>query len=109
MAELRQNNAPDISSVKYAIVEDNVKLSVFLKAEKSPPTGEELNIRLTDDGIAHEIIIDGEIVEENLSMMGKDENWLLNQLSSRHTEQKDVFLLTLNDADEIDLIRKEKP
>lgn len=107
MSELRQKNAPDVSSVKYAILEDNGKLSVFLKAEKSPPTGEELNLHPTDGGIAHELIIDGEVVEENLAMMGKDEKWLDNQLASRHTEQKDVFLLTLNDADEIDLIRKE--
>lgn len=108
MSELRQKNAPDIDSVRYAILEDNGKISVFLKAEKSPPTGEDLNLPLVDGGIAHELIIDGEIVEENLALMGKDKEWLDKQLSSRHTELKDVFLLTLNDAGEIQLIQKEQ-
>ena len=107
MAELRQKNAPDITSVKYAILEDNGKLSVFLKAENSPPTGQDLHITQTDPGIAHEIIIDGEIVEENLTLMGKDSEWLQIQLDNDNTALEDVFLFTLNDADEIRLIRKE--
>jgi len=107
MSELRQKNAPDISSVKYAILEDNGKLSVFLKAEKSPPTGENLNITPVDGGIAHEIIIDGEIVEENLTLMGKDRQWLNNQLEGNNANLKEVFLFTLNDADETFIIRRE--
>ena len=107
MAELRQKNAPDITSVKYAILEDNGKLSVFLKTENSPPTGQDLHIHPADSGIAHEIIIDGEIVEENLTLMGKDEEWLQARLSDNHAKLEDVFLFTLNDADEIRLIRKE--
>ena len=107
MAELRQKNAPDITSVKYAILEDNGKLSVFLKAENAPPTGQDLHITQTDPGIAHEIIIDGEIVEENLTLMGKDAQWLQSQLDNDNTALEDVFLFTLNDADEIRLIRKE--
>lgn len=107
MAELRQNNAPDISSVKYAILEDNGKLSVFLKAEKSPPTGEDLNLSPVDGGIAHEIIIDGEVVEENLTLTGKDKRWLTAQLRKNRIHLNDVFLFTVNDADEIKLIRKE--
>ncbi len=107
MSELRQKNAPDISSVKYAILEDNGKLSVFLKAEKSPPTGADLNLTPVDGGIAHEIIIDGEVVEENLAMMNKDKTWLSSQLAENNINIEDVFLFTLNDAGEIKLIRKE--
>lgn len=108
MSELRQKNAPDVSSVKYAILEDNGKLSVFLKAEKSPPTGEDFHLTPIDGGIAHEIIIDGEVVEENLTLMGKDNKWLSKQLGKENTDLKDVFLFTLNDADEIRLIRKDQ-
>jgi uncharacterized membrane protein YcaP (DUF421 family) len=71
--------------VKYAILEDNGKLSVFLKAEKSPPTGEDFHLKPVDGGIAHEIIIDGEVVEENLTLMGKDNKWLSKQLRKENT------------------------
>ena len=107
MSELRQKNAPDISSVKYAILEDNGKLSVFLKSDKSPPTSEDLNLSHPDGGIAHEMIIDGEIVEENLTLMGKDRNWLSKQLSDQNISLSDVFLFTLNDAEESNIIIKD--
>lgn len=108
MSELRLKGAPDIQSVKYAILEDNGKLSVFLKAEESPPTAHDLGLPPADSGIAHEIIIDGEIVEQNLTLLQKDKNWLFKELLRHGVELKDVFLLTLNDADETHLIRKEK-
>lgn len=108
MSELRLKGAPDIQSVKYAILEDNGKLTVFLKAEKSPPTTKDLGLPPADSGIAHEIIIDGEIVEQNLTLLQKDKNWLFKELLRHGVELKDVFLLTLNDADETHLIRKEK-
>ncbi len=107
MSELRLKNAPDISSVMYAILEDNGKLSVFLKADMSPPTAHDLDFVPAESGIAHELIIDGEIVEENLTLLGKDKEWLTEQLLSRHADQKDVFLLTMDDSGSIELIRKE--
>lgn len=108
MSELRLKGAPDIQSVKYAILEDNGKLSVFLKVEKSPPTAKDLELTPPDSGIAHEIVIDGEIVEQNLILLQKDKDWLFRELLRHGIDLKDVFLLTLNDADETHLIRKEK-
>lgn len=108
MSELRQKGAADIQSVKYAILEDNGKLSVFLKAEKSPPTAIDMGISSVDGGIAHEIIIDGKIMEENLTLLQKDKTWLFKELARHGVKMEDVFLLTLNDADETYLIRKEK-
>lgn len=108
MSELRLKGAPDIKSVKYAILEDNGKLSVFLKTEKSPPTAADLGLTSADSGIAHEVVIDGEIVEQNLTLLQKDKTWLFKELMHHGVELKEVFLLTLNDADETHLIRKEK-
>lgn len=107
MSELRLKNAPDISSVMYAILEDNGKLSVFLKADMSPPTAHDLKFIPAESGISHELIIDGEIVEENLTLLGKDKEWLNEQLLSRHADLKDVFLFTMDDGGSIELIRKE--
>ncbi len=107
MSELRQKNAPDIASVKYAILEDNGKLSVFLKAEKSPPTAADLKLALVDGGIAHELVIDGEVVEENLTLLGKDRAWLDGELASRHAVLSEVFLLTMDDGGALHLFRKD--
>ncbi len=111
MAELRQKGAPDLQSVKYAILEDNGKLSVFLTAEASPPTSSDmacLGIQPAEKGIAHELIIDGEIVEENLRLLGKDKTWLFRELDRQKATLDEVFLLTIDDAGAIFVIRKNR-
>lgn len=108
LSELRLKGAPDVRSVKYAILEDNGKLSVFLKAEKSPPNAADLGLSPPDAGIAHALVVDGEIVKRELERIGRDETWLFRELERRGANLEEAFLLTVNDAGEIGLIRKEK-
>ena len=65
LGELRLKDIFDISEVEYAILEENGKLSVFLKAPKRPATVEELGVIPIDAGISHPIIIDGKIITGN--------------------------------------------
>lgn len=108
LSELRLKGAPDVRSVKYAILEDNGKLSVFLKAEKSPPSAADLGLSPPDAGIARAVVVDGEIVKRELERIGRDETWLFRELGRRGANLEETFLLTVNDAGEIGLIRKEK-
>ena len=78
-----------------------------MSAKNSPPSASELNLTPVDGGIAHELIIDGEIVEENLSLMGRDVSWLKSELSAQHTSITDVFLFTLDDSGKTHLVTKE--
>lgn len=108
LSELRQKGAPDIASVKYAILEDNGKLSVFLKSDASPATAKDMGVSPPDCGIAHELVIDGAVVRENLALMKKSRVWLDRELEKRGVALEDVFLLTLNDAGEIHWIRRNR-
>lgn len=107
LSELRQKDIPDISSVRYAILEDNGKLSVFTKAGSTPITAGDIGLQIPDSGIAHEIIIDGKPVKENLTLLSRDETWLQHELKKRRTTLREVLLMTLSDSGEIRLYRKE--
>ncbi len=109
LAQLREAGIADINDVDYAMIEDDGTLSVFPKKDKRPPTTEETNNRKTPDaGIAHALIIDGEIIYDNLAVSGRSHDFLINELSRRNLQKRDVFLFTCDDAGSINIIKKER-
>ncbi len=113
LGQLRQKGYSDISDVYYAIVEDDGMLSVFPRAEKRPPNGDELapcsdGTLPTESGIAHYLIIDGKVINENLSVSGKDMRFIEARLRHAKCRVRDVFLLSCDDAGKWNLIKKDK-
>lgn len=77
---LRQKNIFDVDTVDYAVIENDGQLSVLLKPERQPATAGEMNIPKSESVFPIDIIIDGKILEPNLSMSGHDRAWLAEQL-----------------------------
>ncbi len=108
LAQLRQRGIADIGDVDYAIVEDDGILSVFPKRDKRPPTSEELvGTNVPDYGIAHSLVIDGDIIEENLRSSGKNRAYIDSQLRLAKCSLDEVFLLSCDDAGNVNIIKKE--
>ena len=108
LGELRVKGINDISQVDYAILEQDGQFSVFLKKEFQPVTVSDVNINEKNEGICHAVIVDGEINLSNLRLSQKNEKWLKKLLNERGCKIKDVFLLTVNDKNDINIIMKEK-
>lgn len=107
LSELRQKDVAEIGDVEYAILEENGKLSVFLKAPKRPATVEELGVAPIDNGISHPIIIDGEISAVNMKLARVSDKDIFRELEKRRLTEKDVLLMTANDKKEYSVIKKE--
>ncbi|MBE6674785.1 MAG: DUF421 domain-containing protein [Ruminococcaceae bacterium] len=95
LGELRLKDAGDINDVEYAILEENGKLSVFLKEKEGC-------------GLTHAIIVDGDINETNLRYANKDKRWLEGYLKNNKLYLEQIFLMTVNDQNEINIIKKEE-
>ncbi len=108
LGELRLKDVDDISHVDYAILEQNGKLSVFLKSEKQTVTLEDIDKEKENEGISHAVVVDGEINESNLLFAGKDILWLEEFLRARDINMKEIFLLTVNDIGQTTIIYKDK-
>ncbi len=93
LSEMRTQGIGDISEVNYAILEQNGSMSILKK---------------NGDELAHTIIIDGHLVSEGLKPLGYDERWLEKQLAKQRVGTKDVFLMTVTDSGEINIILKEE-
>ena len=106
LSELRVLGIADISEVAYAILEQSGKLSVTLRADCQPITKEGLT-QTSDPGIAHLIVADREVNEENLKALGYKRAWLDGVFSRYGVKLSEVFLLTVDDLGNTSLTRKE--
>ena len=108
LGELRIKDVASIDDVDYAILEQNGKLSVFLKSDKQPISLEDLKIKKASSGISHAIIIDGEINTSNLEYADKSIEWLNKYLQSNRLEIEKILLMTIDDNNIINIINKEE-
>ncbi|MFX3624533.1 MAG: DUF421 domain-containing protein [Ectobacillus sp.] len=70
LLQLREKDIGDIRDVEYAILEPSGKLSVFQKPKS----------KSEDSSFTLPLIIDGNIQEQHLEMIGKTSLWLLQKL-----------------------------
>ena len=108
LSELRLKNIPDPTHVEYAILEQNGMLSVLPKIEHQQATLEQLKITDTETGLTHIIISQGQWNKYNLSLLNKRKEDFEKFLRKKKAVQQDVFLLTIDDDDNMNLILKEK-
>ena len=108
LSELRLQGVSDIGDVRYAIVEPNGKLSLILKGGCEQATVGQLGLEPDSRGLSYSIIVDGEINKKNLARSGHDEGWLCGILKKKKLSPKDIFLFSVNDAEEITVIKKSK-
>ena len=107
ISELRVQEIGDINDVYYAILEENGKLSVIKKSHLNPPTCEDLGIKISEKGMAHTLIVDGSLDEENMKRLNVSEKRIKEALKAQKCKISDVFLMTVDDSDSFNTILKE--
>ena len=89
----REQGYFDLDEIQTAIFEHNGKISILPKAANRPATPEDLKITAKTTHIGVEVIMDGRVMGENLTRMGRDTNWLEKQLKAQgYKSVKEVFL-----------------
>lgn len=89
----REQGYFDLEEIQTAIFEHNGKLSILPKATSRPITPEDMKIKAKATHIGIEVIMDGRVMGENLSRMGRDEKWLAGQLKAHGFEDvRQIFL-----------------
>lgn len=90
---LRQKGVFSVKEVAYAILEPDGSCSVMKKPEYSTPTLADLNLPLRPMELPVTVILDGEVIEDNLNLIGFDTKWLKEELMKQGINDiKEVFL-----------------
>ena len=109
MEELRMQGVSDLTTVKYAILETNGRVSVLLKSEEMPVTAKQMQLHPQEPGLPVILINDGRLITHNLKGRGLDDIWLQKQLESHHVRRPEqVFLLTVDETGTVYFVPKEE-
>lgn len=89
---LREKDIFDIDEVDYAMLESNGNLSVLRKREYKNITLKDLNILPSNQTVFPvELIMDGQIMNNNLKQLNLSHDWLMKQLRGRKKKPEEVF------------------
>lgn len=108
MCELRAENCIDPEEVSYAILEKNGKLTVIPKSRYSPPTSNDMNVKVKERGMIHLLVIDGKVCENNLLVSGKSYKWLEGELKALPCKLSDIYVFGVDDSEKTIFIKKDK-
>lgn len=92
MLMCREQGYFDLDEIQTVIFEHNGKVSILPKSSNRPATPEDLKLPVKRAHIGIEVIMDGRIMGENISRMGRNEKWLENQIKSQGFKSaKEIF------------------
>ena len=104
---LRLKEILDLKTVQYAILETNGNISVFLYPADRPANAKEAGIQVGKQSLPVTIVDDGRLLQKNLRLAKKDQNWLQRVLGSHQATVEDTFLLTVDASDKVLWLPKE--
>ncbi len=102
MELVRGCNVYSLSQISYAILETNGKMCVISKSECEPPTREDLKVKVSQNSLPMNIIMDGKLMQENVEIAGL-KSALLNDCLDKANVKKieDVLIMTIDANGEV--------
>lgn len=104
---LRVDGIFNLGDVEYAILETNGEVSVIEKPNKRKTIPEDFNIMPQYEGISYDLVIDGKIMDGNLKILGKNYQWLVNELKKFKIKPEEALIVTLDGKNEFFFQLKE--
>ena len=93
---LRGENIFNIGDVEYAILETSGQISVIPKPNKRNTTPEDFNIMPDYEGICYDLVVGGKVMQDNLKILNKDYNWLVEQLQPYNIMPEEALVVTID-------------
>lgn len=108
MMMCRQQGYFNLNDIQTAVFEYNGRLSVLPLSTKRPMNPEDMKLSPQPEYICIEVIMDGRVLEENLSRMGLNVKWLQKQIEAQgYRDVKEIFLGICDDKKELTLFSME--
>lgn len=105
---LRQAGNFSVDEIDYAIMETNGKISIQQKSNYETVTKKDMKIKSKDKGMPTVVISDGKLIEkvfDDFKTVTKED--ISRQLKLKNLIVDEVFLMTVNEAEEYYIVKKE--
>lgn len=107
--QCRNSGYFDITAIQTALLEPNGTVSILPKTLHKPATPKDLNIKVPQEYMVFNLVLDGIMIVSNLKLLGLDEAWLIKQLKSQgYNDYHDLLLVTCNHKHEITAYKRYK-
>lgn len=104
----RENGYYDISEINCSILEPSGKVSFLPKSKYMPITPNDSNLKVSENGLVSNLLIDGKIMHANLKHIGKDEKWLVTRLNNMgYRVLGDILLVVCDNKEKLTVYLKE--
>jgi len=101
LRDLRSKNVFNLADVEFAVMETTGDINVFLKSEKKPVTPHDLDKQVSPQPEPQTVILDGNILNEPLSNLGLNRDWLKVQLDNLGVSRDNVFIGQVDGSGEL--------
>lgn len=108
LEQIRVCGYPSLLDIDYIVLETSGQISVIPKAENQSVTIKDMKLQPKYTGYTRALILDGDVLETNLSYLGKNRNWLNEQLKRYNLELSNTLLFTCDELGNIFCQGKEK-
>ena len=99
LVQCRTGGFFNLSDIKTALLEENGKISFLPYNDKRPANPSDFNIKPKEDVISTNLILDGNIMEQNLKELGFDKLWLMDMLQKQGIIKIDNIFLAIYNKD----------
>lgn len=106
LSSARGNGYFNLSDIDYAIMETTGKISFQPVGQKRNLNPKDFNFAPQNEGIYINIIMDGNIIEDNLSVAGITKKELGNMLKARGERVEDIILGTIDSNKQLSIFQK---
>lgn len=105
----RENGYYDISQINCSILESSGKVSFLPKSKYMPVTPLDSKIKVSENGLVSNLVIDGKLMPQNIKFIGKDEKWVLTRLKKLgYNELERILLVTSDTKEQFTVFLKEE-
>ncbi|MBR3660326.1 MAG: DUF421 domain-containing protein [Bacilli bacterium] len=109
LQDARESGYFDISEINYAIMEPSGKISFLPKNKYHPVTPSDMKLKIDNRGITANLILDGNIMENNIKTIGHDKNWLITRLAKEgYNNPEELLLVTCDNKEKLTIYKKDE-
>lgn len=91
MEQLRKKDVFKLADVEFAIMEPSGEINVLQTRESLPLTPKDLGIQVPSEKVAQIVVMDGQVMDEPLRVLGFNQGWLTEELNKMGTKLSEVY------------------
>lgn len=109
LQDARESGYFNITEINYAIMEPSGKISFLPKARYQPTTPNDMKLKVDENKLTANLVIDGNIMIENIKAIGHDRKWLEKRLNNLgYNDFSKILLVTCDEKEQLTVYKNDE-